>query len=164
MLMTLVALPVLASCGVKISKADMTAYEGFNENNHFKTSKYSDVLDMIDNKEDGIYLFASPENPTSLSFVENLEEIAKEKEIDIIYVDISSKSYSSNIDERVSKLSNSYIDDANHRNVYPIVYVVKKGNINTVSPVFEGVSVSSRLLNFDEQESVKDSIERLWFD
>lgn len=164
MLMTFVLLPTLASCGVRIKDADMKAYEGFKEDNHFKTSKYSDVLDMIEDAKEGIYFIANPDNPTSLSYVEILEEIAEDKNIDIMYVDTSSDSYKDKDKEKVNKLSEKYIADSDFRNVFPVVYVVKNGNVNTVSPVFNGVSVSSRLLNLDEQQAIKGTVEQLWYD
>ena len=159
------------ACKIDAS-ADMSAYENFTDKeNQFKESSMEEVLSMLENKENGVVYFGFPLCPWCVEALPIMNEVAKEKNIAISYVqtrdDDRKQLYSDEQKQRMMEYADAYLekDDEGNKQFYvPFVIVIKDGkvvagHIGTVS----GYDTHERKMNDSEKAELKNIYTEMFF-
>ena len=118
---------------VKVNNNFSNEYNLVDENNVFVYKSIDDILITLD-KGTGIIFLGFPESSWCQSYVKNLNDIAIEKNIDIIYY-YNFKTIRDNNTEKYKKLVSRlddylYLDDTDSYRIYaPTLVIVKEGKI-----------------------------------
>ena len=138
-LLVLCALFVVGcSSGASTHKSDMSGYEGFDDENHvFVDATMKEINDMINKGETFTVYFGFKDCPWCIAALPYLNEIAKEYNQPIYYVDTrKDPSWESNIDiddyDLFVEQFGEYVpyDDDGIKHLYtPHVFFVKKGKV-----------------------------------
>lgn len=146
----------LDPCG---EEADMSEYETLKEADHrYVNAEYSDLVRMINNKESGIFYIGRPTCPYCVEVVPILNEVAKQYEVNVYYInsrsDYSASDAGLEDKEVVIAFLHDYLmenDDGDKALFVPNVLVMKKGEIigNHISTVGD-YDINERPMNEEE--------------
>lgn len=154
----------VSSCELE-KNADMSAYENFmDESNQFISSSMESVLSIIEKKQDAVVYFGFPKCPWCVEALPILNEVAKEKKKNILYVETRDKDKNSIITEdekaKIMEVSDAYLktdEEGNKKFYVPFVISIKKGvvvsgHVGTV----DGYDTDERKMNAKEKDELKE--------
>lgn len=148
-------------------QADMSGYEGFTETKHaFVPLKMSEVPTMLDEKTSGIFYFGYATCPWCIEAVPIMNEVAKELELSIYYINkkasSSDEASTKQVEQRLTEILEK--DEQGEPHLYvPEVVIVKDGkivghNLGTV----DGHDAHERKMSSEEQRKLKEIYKKLF--
>lgn len=148
-------------------QADMSGYEGFTENKHvFVPLPMKDFLTKLDDKETGIFYIGYATCPWCIEAVPIMNEVAKEQEQKIYYIDKKASTSDDEtiqiVEQRLSDILDQNEEGEPHLYV-PEVIIVKAGKVvgHHLGTV-ENHDAHERKMNESEQKELKETYETLF--
>lgn len=131
LLILTVGLMFLAGCS---SSNIMTQYPGLKgKSNHFETKKYTEIMDDLENKVNGVYYFGFPDCPWCQTLVPELEPILADHDLMAMTVDTSKPEFAQNeiLKNRYTELLATFPAGVESGGSVPFIIAIDKdGNID----------------------------------
>lgn len=130
---------MITGCTIVNKKADMSGYTNLEEDYVFLKSDSIDFYDKLQNKETFVVYLGTPSCETCQKMVTAINEVAKEKEIDVYYINTNDNEeknvkgieYYDEIVEAAKELL-PYNNDGKQFLYTPSVFCVKDGEIKDI--------------------------------